>query len=356
MNQQRPLWRAASPWLYWAGALVGVVLAFRHVVPLFYPFVVALITAMLIEPAVRLVEQRLKLHRAPAVALVLLFFLGALGLASFLILSRLVAELARLYSQLPLYQAQATELVERILEQVGRMAEILPVPLQQALEAQWVRVYQGVEAFLGWLTGLVGRVPNLMVITVFSLMGTYFVSRDKDAISRFFLSLLPPGHRGKAVAVRDEVIVSVLGFVKAQVLLVLLTIGLNIAGLMVLNADYAVVIGLIAGLLDILPVVGPAIIFLPWALYALIYGDVWLSIGLLVLYTTISMARQAATARLVSEGIGVHPLATLIALYLGVRLLGPIGLIVGPLVAVVAKAMINAGLARVPTYPTGSDP
>jgi len=335
--------------------LVGVVLAFRYVVPLFYPFVIALLTAMLVEPLVKLLEHRLKLGRAPAVGLVLLLVLGGLVLAGFLVLSRLVAELARLYLELPRYREAATELVARLLEQAGRVAELLPVPLQQALDAQWVRVYQGVAAFIGWLSGLVGRLPRLTVLIVFSLMGTYFFSRDKDGISRFLLSLLPPGHRQKAVAVRDEVLVSVLGFVKAQLLLVLLTMALNIAGLMVLNADYAVVIGLVAGLLDILPVVGPALIFLPWALYALMAGEVWLSLGLLVLYTGVSMARQAATARLVSEGIGVHPLVTLAALYLGLRLMGPIGLVVGPMVAVVAKAMINAGLVRIPTYPAGGD-
>lgn len=336
--------------LYWALAVVAVVLVFKYVLPLFLPFVISVLLALFIDPLVNAAEDRLRLPRGPVVAMILLAVVGAILVASCFGFSRLVTELAELYRQLPSYRVQAWELADRVLELAGRVSAALPPPLQQSLDDQWARAYRGVEAFIGRLLSMVRALPNLVVVMVFSLMGTYFLSRDKVKIMGFVLGMLPPSYRQKAVAIKSEVVMSVLGFVKAQLLLVLFTMVLNIAGLMILRVQYAVVIGLAAGILDVLPVVGPALIFLPWALYTLVLGDIWMTVGLLVLYSSISVARQAANARLVGRGIGIHPLTTLIALYLGIRLFGPVGLVVGPMVAIILKAMINAGLIGGPDY------
>lgn len=336
--------------VYTVVALAALWVVAKFLLPLFLPFVLGMLIAMLINPLVDLAERRFRLPRGPVVALILLAVVGGLLVACAVGFSRLVGELGELYRQLPAYRAHVTEVSERLSELLGRVSAALPPSLQQALEDQWTRVYRGVEAFIGYLLNIARGLPNFFFVLIFSLLGSYFISRDRSLLGKFLLGLLPPRYRRQALTVQSEVIMSVLRFVRAQVLLVLLTMGLNIAGLMVLRVQYAVVIGLIAGILDILPVVGPSLIFLPWAVWAVYSGDVWLAVGLLVLYGGISVVRQAATVRLVGHGIGMHPLTALMSLYLGLRLFGPGGLVLGPLVAIFLKALVTAGVIALPKH------
>ena len=97
-------------------------------------------------------------------------------------------------------------------------------------------------------------------------------------------------------------------------------------------------------LVDALPVFGTGTVLLPWAVLALLGGDVRMSVGLLVLYSVISLVRSLLEPRLVGARVGLPPLAALVCMYVGFQALGVLGMLLAPLAAVLARQLWDSGL------------
>ena len=107
---------------------------------------------------------------------------------------------------------------------------------------------------------------------------------------------------------------------------------------------YIFTIGIVVGILDILPILGPGTFFVPWIIWALISGDTKVALSLLIVYIIISVVRQFLEPKIIGDNIGLHPLATLISLYVGLQLGGVIGMIMGPVLVVIFIACYRAGV------------
>jgi predicted PurR-regulated permease PerM len=123
------------------------------------------------------------------------------------------------------------------------------------------------------------------------------------------------------------------------------SIGLNILKLIgVYGGGYIIAISVVTAIVDILPVLGTGTILIPWAVYSLFTGNVGLGIGLIVLYALITVIRQILEPRLVSMNVGIHPVITLLGMYLGVRLFGVFGIFILPITFFLIKALNDEGI------------
>jgi len=340
-------WRRGFQAALWVLGLVLLYLAIKYVAGYFLPFLIAVALALFIDPTVDALEERVGLPRGWAVAVTLVFFLGlVLGLILFTV-GAVVVQLGELASNLPVHYERLVAFSEQLLERAYEASSGLPedivayidTSVRDGLRQVYVALNSLVQAILAGLKGL----PSAFMVFMVSLVATFFISRDKHLIVDFGLSLLPEEWRSRAMAVNRDVFRSIVGLVKAQLTLVSLTALVTIAGLYVLGVRYAWLVGLLTGLLDVLPIVGPAAVLVPWSLYCLLDGNAVLGVGILVLYGTVSVARQMLEPKIIGERIGLHPLTTLLSLYLGIQLLGVSGLVVGPLVAIVIKAIVRSG-------------
>ncbi|HHW60769.1 MAG TPA: AI-2E family transporter, partial [Syntrophomonadaceae bacterium] len=98
------------------------------------------------------------------------------------------------------------------------------------------------------------------------------------------------------------------------------------------------------GLFDILPILGPGTIFVPWVIWEFMSGRAGMGISLLIVYIIISAVRQFLEPKVVGDNIGLHPLLTLISLYVGLQLGGLVGMILGPIILVILIASYRAGV------------
>ena len=98
---------------------------------------------------------------------------------------------------------------------------------------------------------------------------------------------------------------------------------------------------MVIAVIDMLPLLGSGIVLLPWALVCFLGGDVKVGIALLVIWIIATVAHQLAEPKLLGKHIGLHPLATLMSVYIGAELFGFVGLIAGPLVAVAIKSILQ---------------
>ena len=136
------------------------------------------------------------------------------------------------------------------------------------------------------------------------------------------------------------------GYLKAQIILMILTFIIFSIGLVIVDAPFPLLMGTIIALVDILPVLGSGIILIPWTVISLLSGNSDLALGLAMVYIIGSLIRQLLEPKITGDKMGIKPIYTFLASLLGTIILGPIGVILGPIFAVIIKS-ISTNLKKV---------
>ena len=181
---------------------------------------------------------------------------------------------------------------------------------------------------------------------MFSLLATFFISKDWKKLANFSSKVLPPRILLGTGKVINDLKGALFGFIKAQFTLISLTTVTILIGLLILKVEYSITIALVSGLIDIIPYLGTGTVFIPWIAYEVIIGNYHLAIGLIVVYVIVVVQRQLVEPKVLSSSIGIDPLATLVALFVGYKLIGFLGLIAGPVVLVIINTLHRANVFK----------
>lgn len=329
----------------WKLVLPEAVALLRLVTLLLTPFILAALLSVMIEPLVRSYQRFLRLQRGPAVLLAMFTVVGLLGLLLTAVVVRLVAELSELSAVIPRQVSFYQELGQKWLEKgrifYGQLPPELAVRWQESLYSVSSMAAniaaQAANSLLQFITAL----PNTLMILLVTILATYFISRDRERLLLLWLRLLPAPYGLRTLEVGREITAAFFGYIRAQLILITITTIISIIGLGLIGISYAVTIGLLIGFFDLIPVLGPGTVYLPWALLAFVQGHWWLGGQLLLLYLIVMVIRQLLEARVVAAELGLHPLAVLVAMYAGWYTLGVIGLILGPLTVIALNAALK---------------
>ncbi|MFZ5596118.1 MAG: sporulation integral membrane protein YtvI [Bacillota bacterium] len=313
------------------------------VLSLMVPFIVAALLALLMEPLVSLITGGTPIKRPLAVALSMTTVLGVIGLLVVLAVIRLTRELIDLSVSLPHYVKPVQEFILLYFERSKILYFSLPPEITD-------RVSQNLGAITGalsnsagsialYLVGLASVLPQTVLGIIVAVIATYFFSRDRDVLVKFWLNMVPEPWGQKSLGVIRETSRAFLSYLRAQLFLITLTTVQAIAGLYIIGAEYALTMGLLIGFFDILPMLGPATIIIPWAAWSFISGDMAFGIKLAVLYVILWVVRQSLEARVVAAELGLHPLAVLSVMYIGLKLIGVAGVILGPVLLIAGQAI-----------------
>jgi len=324
--------------------LLGYIIV-HYLTTLFLPFFLAVIFAYLIEPMVGFFEKKLKFNRNMAVGTAILIVIFLLGILLTFTILKLYTEVISLSTILPQYYSMVTSDINILLAKLQNLYVHLPTPVVDVIQSNLSKFYLALERILKALISPLAALPNVITIMLISAIATYFISKDRKIIDQYCWSLLPRLWQGKVRKARNEVVLSVIAFIKAQTILVSITMIITVIGLSIVRIDYALFIGILTGLFDFLPILGPSTIFLPWIIYTFfLLHNYSLGISLSIIYLMLMFIRQIAEPKIVGEAIGLHPLASLMAMYVGIKIIGVMGVIIGPLTLVTLKAVIKAGL------------
>lgn len=129
------------------------------------------------------------------------------------------------------------------------------------------------------------------------------------------------------------------GYFKAQIILMIMTFLIFSIGLLIIDAPFPLLIAFIIAIVDILPVLGSGIIMIPWTIISAISGNSDLAIGLAIVYLVATIIRQFMEPKITGDKIGIRPLYTFLATIIGSLIFGPIGIILGPIIAVIIKSI-----------------
>jgi len=313
----------------------------------FKPFVVALLLALVLEPIVRLF-QKLKLGRGISVFLSMILFLGGFIAFSIFAITRMVYELIKLYDRLPNYYEDLYNFIASIIEQVTQLYLKLPPEVlnitQDVLKTVFEKVTNLLSSTTTFLIEIITKLPTTLVFFLITLIATFFLTKDKYIIKDFIFRQLPESWGSKLTSLKTDLFMALFGFLKAEFIILSITFTESFVGLSIIGIDYAFTLALLIALFDILPVLGTGGIYVPWAIVSIIRGNYGLGISLLVLYGIITTVRYMIEPKIVGQQLGIHPVLTLMSMFAGMKLLGAVGLILGPTAIVALKACQHAGI------------
>ncbi|MBY0099025.1 sporulation integral membrane protein YtvI [Mesobacillus maritimus] len=346
--------------LFVAVLFIVFLFTFYYVSKVTYPFIIGLLIAFFLNPIVNFFEKKARLPRGFAVLLsLLLIFSVFAGLITLLVveivagaeyLSKVVpnhvqtlityieiffaAQVIPLYNQLSgLFMNLETGQQDTILENIQNVGTQVGTTLGNFIQG----FFENIPAIIGWF-------PSAATVIIFSLLGTFFISKDWYRLSTMGNRFLPKKAKASGKTVFADLKRALFGFVTAQVTLISITAITILIGLLILKVDYAITIALVTGLVDIVPYLGTGAIFVPWIIFEAVAGEMHLAIGLGILYLVVLVQRQLMEPKVLSSNIGIDPLATLIALFVGYKLMGFVGLIVGPVVLVIINTLHRANV------------
>jgi sporulation integral membrane protein YtvI len=337
-------------------ALAAVILFFAlpKLIVLVLPFLLAYLIAQIINPIVVILNKKLKVPNKIASAIVVTITVLCLVWVFTILIYGIVNEISNLVAQKDLIAQKISSVYYNWYDFVERyFGSDAALFIKENIKVKDI-----VSNITGYLAGYImptienafdmaKQLPNILIFTIVLVMGTYFMSSDKENISKNLRKLIPGGAKSTLSEFKKDMSLALVGYIRAQLILMTitffeLTVGFTIIGGEV--ASYALLLGICIAIIDALPILGAGAILIPWGLYSLAAGNVRVGVSLLILYGICMLVRQILEPRIVGKQIGLHPLLTLMAMYAGLRIFGILGMILGPVTALVIKNLADEGL------------
>ena len=314
-------------------ALVYVVLKF--LLPTLIPFLLAFLIVWLLRKPAKWISGKLHLPmKYVSLFFLLLFYVLLFGGVSLLGVE-VVTLIKSAAPKLPTFYRQelvpALKAIYHFAEQtLQRFDPAIVSALSSTLTELSASIEQGLVTFsrlvVSWASSAAMGVPSFIIGVVLMITSSFFLANDYDRVMNFLYKSLPEKGKDRLREIWHKLAGSLWIYIRSYTLFLIITFTeLNI-GLHLLKIPYATVIAGAIAIFDLLPILGTGGVLIPWTVIAAVVGEYGMALGIGILYIVITMVRNYLEPKLVGKQIGLHPLATLIALFVGSRLFGLAGL------------------------------
>lgn len=347
----------------WVFIIVSFIIAFVYfVTPLILPFIIAWFIAYMLNPFVNFMQFRLRCPRWLGSTIALIVFFGIISLTIIILISRIVIEIGRFSKMFSenfqfwledimsfINSDRLQSIVSQILSFYSQNQQYHST-IEQNITNISERVTAKITSFIGYLFEaviyVITSLPNFTFVFVIAILAAFFISKDWHKLIAWFFSFFPQKIKDSTRTVWRDLQNALFGYIRAQLIMISITAVFIIIGLMVLKVEYALTIGLLIGLVDLLPYLGVGLVMVPWIIYVFIQGDIFLGIGLSILYGIVLIARSSIEPKVLASSIGLNALATLVAMFVGVKLFNIAGILIGPVALIFLIALQKAGVFR----------
>lgn len=339
---------------------IAVILALGYIVLKYLavwlmPFIVGLVLAIILQRPVNWVLHHSKLERCVVAPLVTLVIIAIVMTLLVLFLISVVGEAAVFLGCLPSWFSQVLpKIVYNLTQHFEGIIVALPVEWQSQFREI---IYDGLKIvqsrvatlsgeMLSWVAGLAAHLPSLLISFIITLISTFYLCSGLDRVKSFFWRQIPAKYKDLAGDTWFTFAHALGEMLRSYLLIMFITFCQLAVGLSLLRMEYSILLAALIALVDILPVLGTGTVLIPWGLISIVMGNVRLGTGILLLYAVITIVRNILEPRIIGKRIELHPLVTLILMYLGLRVLGVAGVFLFPLIFILLKHAQEAGMIK----------
>ncbi|MFN2362880.1 MAG: AI-2E family transporter [Halarsenatibacteraceae bacterium] len=327
--------------------IIKRVIVFSIVVLFFYiiifkltPFFLAFLMVLVMEKPVSFLSRYMP--RLPSVIIVLTIILIILTLAAFIVSSNIISELIALGKVLPQYREQITDAFDGLIQRQEEVFEVIPDEISSLLRQNINVIYQRGDQVLSQIVNravnFTFNIPGILIFIIFTVFSSFYISRDKAEIFNYISGRFNLTDQDKMKLVNDFST-----YVRVQLFIITnTTIWVGVI-LTLIEFPYAILLAIAAGILDLIPIIGPGVIILPLIVYH-VYLNPLYAVILFIVYIIVIGFRPFLEANILGTNIGVHPVILLLGLYAGLNLMGFQGVILAPLTIITFKGLLVADI------------
>ena len=327
-------------------AIIYVV--FKFLAVYLFPFVIGLVITVFVQRPAEFISKHMKINKGIcAIIFVILTYIAVVGLIS-LIVYLLYTVGARFVENLPGILGEVTSSVGEFGKSIDGFMNNMPVQMQSSFSGM-------LDSFIGTLTstltefvsGLATSIafntPEFIVVSIVTVVASCYIAKDIDKLKAAVKGFVKPEYYDIASEVKHIIYDNVFKILKGYLLIMLITFCELCVGLLIIRVPSAILIAMIIAVVDILPILGCGTVLIPWGIISLLQGKILLGISILILYVIILVIRNIIEPKIIGDQVGIHPLITLTLIFIGLRLMGVVGMFILPVLAIVIIELYKKG-------------
>lgn len=332
--------------------IIVIAIVSFYILPVSVPLIAAILTALLLDSVVNWTERKLKLKRQLAVILIFTIFTLILAVSAFFLATKVIGEGIKLIEDSPAYINNITVMWKNYEVYFQNAARDFPEEMVKAftdeVNAFFESFIKGLKQYINIenISALLSYIPNYLVSFLVYLIALFMFMIDLPRIRNGVYRYLSDKTAEKVSFMTSRISSVVIGFFKAQFLVSIIIFIAALLGLLIIEPKIALVMAIVIWIIDLIPIIGSIVILAPWSLYHLMTGSVALGTKLAILAVILLIIRRTVEPKVMGTHMGLSPLATLISMYIGLKLLGILGLILGPILLILFKSAKEAELIR----------
>ena len=203
----------------------------------------------------------------------------------------------------------------------------------------------------GWLTQMAGQAPSMVtnlsgfaVALVVFMMASYFITGDYPRLRFEITDRVPAMTRDFCRSVKDIFMSAFGGYVKSQLILSAGVFLILSIGFFLMRQPYSLLLAFGLAVLDFIPIIGSGTVMVPWAVVDMILGQYSEAAALMAVWGVIALFRQFAEPKILGDQTGLSPILSLVGIYVGMKVGGVLGMVVGPLLLLVCINLTKLGI------------
>lgn len=326
--------------LYFFTVSAIVFIVCRFLLKYLTPFVIGGAIAWLVQKPAKFISGKTRIKRKLAAAgLALAVFLLAAGLCVFAVI-KISSGISNFAGEVSGYAEEISAFFEKIKKSTELFFSDMPEELSALADSFFKKASDTmISAVTGFVSDsaayIAGRMPGILLSCIVSAVAACYIAADFPSLIRFARGVIGPRVYGNIRKVKEIFVTSVFKLGKGYAILMLMTFAELLAGFYLLGIKHALLLAALTAMIDILPVLGTGTVLVPWAAVLFILGDIGTAGGIIVLYAVITVIRNFAEPRIIGGQMGINPLFTLLAMFIGIKLFGVAGIFLLPVALIV---------------------
>lgn len=311
------------------------------------PFVLGFLIALATRNINYAIQKKLKISSGIAAIFTTSIIFLIVGFLVTIVVSKVAAEIILLLNKIPNMNKISIYidfLVKKIIEITGQIDPTVLSKIYEYLQEILSQLLNFTKVILNTVLSAVFQLPNILLIMVITFIATYLFSKDLRAFSNRFYSIFTQDGKKKMRTIVESGISMTIGYGKAYSLVVFISFLQVLLGFILLNIDFALILSILCAILDVLPIIGMIIVFIPLIIYNFIIGRTITGVLLIVLFILVQVVRQIIEPKIVATTLDLHPVLILAAIFIGLRVHGFLGMIYFISLMVAYKVLVKVNV------------
>lgn len=334
--------------------IIGLIIYFflKYGISLLSPFIIAFVISYFLKKPSKYISKKIKISQKLGAFLLVLIFYSTIGVFFAIVGIKLTSVFTRVISMLPsLYEVQFVPFLTATFNSLETtiflldptLMEVLNEGFNQFISSLGTNITNISISLVTYISNIASLLPTFLIKILLMIISTFFMAMDFETISKFLTNQLSTRTNKLIFTIKEYIINTLFVVIRSYALIMSITFIELAIGFSIISIPNSILIAFIISIFDILPVLGTGGVMIPWTIITLFQGNYQTGFGLLFIYIFVTIIRNILEPKIVGKQLGLHPIITLVSMFIGASLIGVTGLFLFPIIVSLIKYLHNTG-------------